>query len=156
MGLLAVLSRQLPVQNAVAVAVGAGGLGWLMSRWTLPDGFPELLCGVVWIVLAVGSRGSARWILRRWYGKEGYGWGVLALGTVLTLGMLAGGVFAGPAGTSDGNWAMAGRWTATSILIHLVTTPWFIDKRPIINLPDGRPVAVMVLLMVWQWVLNSV
>lgn len=150
LALLAAMTRQFPAQNAVAVALGAGGVGWLMSRWTLPDRFPEFLSSVVWIVVAVGSRGSARWMLCIWHGRDGYGWAVMMLGTGLSLGLLAGGVFAGAAGKQ---WAIAGQWTATSVVIHLITTPWFIDKRPILCRPDGRPVVVMVLMMVWQWML---
>ena len=153
--LFAGIMRTLPVQNAVAIVGVAGGLGWLADRG-MPGGlFSESLRIVVWITLTLGSRGAARWMLRRWRADSGYGWGVLGVGAAFSFSLLAGGALGSEPAVSEMGVTPYRYliWMAAPAVIHMATTPWFLDKRPGTHASDAHPVGVLLLLEVWQWVL---
>lgn len=156
--LLVGLTRRLPLQNVLTLAVGAGGIGGLVSWWISPAMLFDLVRPVVWITLAIGSRGTAQWLLKPWRGRGGYGWGVMALSVSISLGVLAAEFLGNPA-AGEAHWPSArvgggaiqvGAWTLTLVTIHVVTTPWVIDKRPAVPPADAHSALVMLLLLIWQ------
>jgi uncharacterized membrane protein len=103
MGIISVLTRQLPLQNVllaafitaliggVAHAVGAVAQipfgPFIFSHHAGPEIFKTLpwLLPFVWVVVVLNSRGTARLILRPWRKTKTYGLWVIGLTSVLTL-----------------------------------------------------------------------
>lgn len=172
------MTRQLPGQNVALVSVlmvllasGAVTLGALTG---IPFGFfsytanagPRLLpplpwsVPLLWLVILLTSRGTARLILRPWRNLPIYGFWLIGLTTLLVLLTdLNLEVYAtqvkhywawGPTrlpllwhGVPPSNFL---GWTVTTLLILIFVTPALINKKPVTFPPDYQPLAVWFLL----------
>jgi uncharacterized membrane protein len=175
------LARRLPVQNAVAcglvllltsgmaLAVAAhtrfplghfeftGALGWrFLGLVSWPVGF-------LWVAVLLSSRQSAKVMLRPWRRRRHYGWLLLAVSVVLSVGLTA---VVNPFGHRVKGWWMwrppadSLTWygaplallPAAAVLgggLLLCATPWLIPKRSTGQPPELEPVAVWVVLATW-------
>lgn len=177
---VALITRRLPLQNAIAIALTSFGVAWGALSLLQPNGnygihrvadsrFGPLLPGgvsvgllMIWSTLAPLSRGLARLALHPWRAHPLAGAGILSLNVALTttagcgLERVASSLHwwrwtaPSPRLNSTGAlvlWAL--EWGGVSFLIHLFTTPWWIDKRPVKPSADFRPLWMLVLLSVW-------
>lgn len=120
---------RLPRQNLVAAAGLAGGCGSLLAA--LRQG-PVALMAVESVVLVVGGRLTARWMLRRRASLPGHGAGVAGMTALLSAGLLA----LGPSNAAAaGGWG----WVPALGLAYLLVTPWLLDKRERAPVAEAGP-----------------
>ena len=142
----ATLHRDLPLQNRVAAVLlvgacrtGAAVLPSLLLGRPLPGWTTQGISAAGTTAFLLAARGTSKWILRNRRTSPRFGYGLLALATLL--GTLGGKLI--PAGTSS----VPGFLTETvSILANLVALvaglPWFLSKRPVPEISDPRPAGV--------------
>jgi uncharacterized membrane protein len=159
---LASLWRRLPLQNVLTVAFGVavigGGLSALGAKTGLPFGPFILNSGIgpvayksltwvmplIWVIIVLNSRATARLILRPWRKNKTYGYKVIGLtGFLVLLFVVAFDPFATrvkhcwlwlPSALKL-TWQGAPltnflTWGAVTLLILLVVTPWLVVKKP--------------------------
>lgn len=157
--LVAGWTRRIPLQNLLAVAVISAGLGCIVGRvLSVPPRWDLQWVGPV-IVLGLGNRGAARWILRCRRGRSDFGVRVLILSVLLSLVLLelptvyhalfGGGMFPNAVGAAFRPWTL-GLWTSLLVGVHLASTPWLLDKRSPLPWADVHPAWVMLLMLIWQ------
>jgi hypothetical protein len=155
---LVILGRRLPVQNVVTIStivLGVSGLLELVNARTgIPfgkvifrDSFGGKIFGVLpwtmpllWLIAILNGRGSAQLILRPWRTGKNYGWWLLGLGALLTTILLFDfHIYAkeirhyfGIDRKSENSVGLVfiTRFAATLLLL-LLTTGWFINKKPV-------------------------
>lgn len=144
-------ARRIPVQNVIAVTVLSGGIGWFTGFATSRSPGVDLHPVLLLIVMGLGNRGFARWILRRHRGRGDFGAWVMALGigSSLVILML-------PVVRTGVSWILPQdvgsvlAWIVALVVVHLVSTPWLMDKRVTVPATDGCPAVVMTLLTAWN------
>jgi len=158
------LSRRLPLQNVIMVAVvvglltgaahgladlsnpafaeGTGGAGW-GDFWAEP---------LAWLVAIVAARGAARRFLAPSRQAPTYGFRMLGLSSLLVvLGEAGLGMMAGRS-SSIWRWSLGAAWPVTAwthplavalftLLLLVAATPWLIDKKPAVTIPRRDPLA---------------
>lgn len=172
------MTRQLPGQNVLLVSflivLLAGGAVTLGALTGIPFGFftftehagpplfPPLPWSIplLWLVVLLTSRGTARLILRPWRALPNYGFWLIGLTVLLALiADLNLEVYAtqvkhywawGPAkipvhwyGVPVSNFF---GWAMTALLIVIFVTPALINKKPVTFPPDHHPLVVWFLL----------
>lgn len=162
--LIAGWARRIPLQNMIAVAAISAGLGCLAGQvLSVPLRWDLQWVGPV-IVLGLGNRGAARWILRCRRGRSDFGVRVLILSVLLSLVLLelpilrhalfGGTLPANAVGPEFRPWTL-GLWTTLLVGVHLASTPWLLDKRSPLPWTDVHPAWVMLLVLIWQALVPS-
>jgi len=136
---------RLPRQNLAAAGLLAGGFGLLGS---LLMQRPPVPIAIQSVVLVLGVRLTARWILSRWSLSPAFGWGVALLTAILSAGLLA--ISPTPAGTAMPAWG----WALVLGAGYLAVTPWLLDKRQGSPVADAAPVWLLVALAGGLWMVG--
>ncbi|MBN8246085.1 MAG: hypothetical protein J0L84_01430, partial [Verrucomicrobia bacterium] len=129
---------RLPRQNLLVAALLAGGCGLSLA---LLSGRPVALITLQSVVLVLGARLTARWMLRRRASMPGYGAGVAVLTGMLSAGLLL-------IGASDGAIASGWGWGITLASGYLLVTPWLLDKRERASVAEAGPAWLLAALAV--------
>lgn len=120
---------RLPRQNLVAAAGCAAGCGALLAALRQE---PVPLMALESVVLVLGARLTARWLLRRRASLPGHGAGVALMTALLSAGLLA---LSPSDAAAGGGWA----WVPALGLAYLLVTPWLLDKRERTPVAEAGP-----------------
>lgn len=131
---LIALSRRLPLQNSITIAV----LTWILSsafEWVFANGrhiLPPWVLPIVWVICLTNARGTVQWFLQPWKQSWGYGFwligitGVLASATITGLSILSSQAEAEPS-----QFVSFLLRAVVAVFILAVNTTWFIRKNPV-------------------------
>lgn len=151
---LLVLSRQLPLQNilglAVVMTLFSSGCLFISSaaqisceppiwnknfhslqKWSAP---------LLWLFALVTARGAAQFLLRPWRGLSGYGFGLIALTCLLIAGLDC---------LANRSLERLFAKLVLSFFAYLLTLPWFLHKRPEDSPADFQPLLLILLIFLW-------
>jgi uncharacterized membrane protein len=177
---LASLARELPVQNVmlafVVIMLIAGGIGTAGAMAGVPFGpirytdrigqelFHPLPWSIplLWLVLVLNARGTARLLLRRWRHSATYGYWIMGVATLLVLAFDFG---FEPVATHviqywtwqrsktslawyGAPWTNFAGWIVTTLLILAFALPALINKKPGNYPPAWHPLVVWSILHV--------
>ena len=171
------LARRLPEQNVFMAATFVAAISFTIAavaeKTRVPFGprsYTDALGGkifgvpwpmpLVWLVVIVNGRGVARLIMRPWRKTTYYGFWVIGLACVLSVGFDAG---LEPFATRarhywfwethvnvlswySAPWVNFLGWFVTTLGILGFTTPWLINKQPVKQPTDYHPLALWLLL----------
>lgn len=168
------LARQLPLESIGFAAAGCLLLGFGVGVAGSPStgaaalGLQTLQVALVWLVFAVGSLGTVRWILSRLWGSPHFGHGVLAL-TSLLMGLLlmraeflqATAPFQipmvriRPGHDGDGASVLGNVFVVMGLLAHSALVMQLLrNKRPVRRVDDATPLFVICAVVGWQEAAN--
>lgn len=150
---LLVVRQRLPLQNVFGLAVAItlfSGVVFLVENILMMSFTPVLNAGfqrlpawtvpLLWIISLVNARGVAKFFLQKIRRTKNFGLWLIGLSSLLVVMLNR---------SSQSDWQIVLGQFVLALVAFVMTTPWFIDKKPAERGPDNAPLVLTLLILFW-------